>query len=112
MSLETELHEHNSARAEEKRFPESKTTNLPLKDEQKSFVKSNLPFVLTDEAPWLTLEKRIWIRQSATEEEVSEALKNPQGHPSALEWWIRIMGKTCIPGDKSDVERVSAYYGS
>ncbi len=104
-----ELHEQNTARAEEKRAPASETTNLPLTDEQKSFVKSNLPFVLTDEAPWLTLEECIRIRQNATEMEVSEALKNSQGYPSALEWRIRIMGKKCIPEDKSDVERVSLY---
>lgn len=61
-------------------------------------------FVLTDEAPWLTHEKLIRIRQNAIEE-VNKALKNPRGHPCALKWRIRIIGKKGSPEDKSDVER-------
>lgn len=50
MSQQQDVHEQNPARAATPKAPEADTKELALTDEQKSFINSNLPAVMTREA--------------------------------------------------------------
>ena len=78
-----------------------------LSDEQESFITSNLPFVLTGEAPWLTPEEAQWIRHNSTSEAEKWVLQNPPGRPTLPEWRVKLTGKRLVLEDEVGDETVS-----